>query len=34
VGPRADLDAEVRGRILCLCRGLNPGRPVHSLSLY
>jgi hypothetical protein len=30
VGPRAGLDAEVRGKILCLCRGSNPGRPVRS----
>jgi hypothetical protein len=30
VGPRAGLDAEVRGKILCLCRGSNPGRPVIS----
>jgi hypothetical protein len=27
VGPRAGLDAEVRGKILCLRRGSNPGRP-------
>jgi hypothetical protein len=34
VGPRSGLDAEVRGKILCLCRGSNPGRPVHSETLY
>jgi len=28
VGPRAGLDTEVRGKILCLCRGSNPNRPV------
>jgi hypothetical protein len=28
VGPRAGLDTEVRGKILCPCRGSNPGRPV------
>jgi hypothetical protein len=28
VGPRAGLDTEVRGKILCLCRGSNPDRPV------
>jgi hypothetical protein len=28
VGPRAGLDTEDRGKILCLCRGLNPDRPV------
>jgi hypothetical protein len=33
VGPRAGLDAEARGKILCLCRGSNPGRPVRSQSL-
>jgi hypothetical protein len=27
VGPRAGLDTEVRGTILCLCRGSNPDRP-------
>jgi hypothetical protein len=31
---RAGLDAEVRGKILCLCRGPNPGRPVRSQTLY
>jgi hypothetical protein len=34
VGPRAGLDAEVRGKILRLCRGSNPGRPVRSQTLY
>jgi hypothetical protein len=34
VGPRAGLDAEARRKILCLCWGLNPGRPVHSQTLY
>jgi hypothetical protein len=34
VGPRASLDAEVRGKILCLCRGSNPGRPVRSQTLH
>jgi hypothetical protein len=34
VSPRAGLDAEVRRKILCLCRGLNPGRSVRSQSLY
>jgi hypothetical protein len=24
VGPRAGLDAEARGKVLCLCRGSNP----------
>jgi hypothetical protein len=31
VGPRAGLDVEVRGKILCLCRGSNPSRTVRSL---
>jgi hypothetical protein len=26
VGSRAGLDAEIRGKILCLCRGSKPGR--------
>jgi hypothetical protein len=26
VGLRAGLDTEARGKILCLCRGSNPGR--------
>jgi hypothetical protein len=34
VGPRAGLDAEVRGKTLCHCRGSNPGRPVRSQILY
>jgi hypothetical protein len=34
VGPRAGLDAEARRKILCLCRGSNPGRPVGSQTLY
>jgi hypothetical protein len=34
VGPRAGLDAEATGKFLCLCRGSNPGRPVHSQTLY
>jgi hypothetical protein len=34
LGPRAGLDAEVRGKILCLSRGWNPGHPVHSQTLY
>jgi hypothetical protein len=33
VGPRAGLDAEVRGKILCLRRGSNPGRPVSSQTI-
>jgi hypothetical protein len=28
VGPRAGLDTEARGKILCLCRGLNLHGPV------
>jgi hypothetical protein len=28
VGPRAGLDTEARGKILCLCRESNPDRPV------
>jgi hypothetical protein len=28
VGLRAGLDTEVRGKILCPCRGSNPDRPV------
>jgi hypothetical protein len=28
VGLRAGLDTEVTGKILCLCRGSNPDRPV------
>jgi hypothetical protein len=34
VGPRAGLDTEARGKILCLCRGWNPDRPVRSQTLY
>jgi hypothetical protein len=34
VGPRAGLDAEVRGKTLCFCRGSNPGRPLRSQTLY
>jgi hypothetical protein len=34
VGPRADLDTEARGKILCLCRGSNPGRPVCNQTLF
>jgi hypothetical protein len=34
VGPRAGLDAEARGKILCLCRGSNPGRLVRRQTLY
>jgi hypothetical protein len=30
VGPRAGLDPQARRKILCLCQGLNPGRPVRS----
>jgi hypothetical protein len=33
-GPRASLDAKARGKILCLCRGSNPDRPVCSQTLY
>jgi hypothetical protein len=28
LGPRAGLDTEARGKILCPCRGTNPDRPV------
>jgi hypothetical protein len=28
VGPRAGLDTEARGKILCPCRGSNPDRPI------
>jgi hypothetical protein len=34
VGPRASLDAEARRKILCLCRGSNPGRTFRSQTLY
>jgi hypothetical protein len=30
VGPRAGVDTEARGKILCFCRGSNHGRPVCS----
>jgi hypothetical protein len=33
VGLCAGLDTEARGKILCLCRGLNPGRPICSQAL-
>jgi hypothetical protein len=32
--PRAGLDAKATGKILCLCQGSNPGRPVRSQTLY
>jgi hypothetical protein len=34
VGPTAGLDAEVRGKILCLCRGSNAGLPVYGRTLH
>jgi hypothetical protein len=34
VGFRAGLDSGTRRKILCLCRGSNPVRPVRSQSLY
>jgi hypothetical protein len=34
VGTRAGLDTDTRGKILCLCRGWNPDRPVRSQTLY
>jgi hypothetical protein len=34
VGLRVDLDAEARRKILCPCRGSNPGRPGRSQTLY
>jgi hypothetical protein len=34
VGPRAGLDAETRGKILCPCRGANPDRPARSHTIY
>jgi hypothetical protein len=34
VGLRAGLGTEARGKILCLCRGSNPGRPACSQTLY
>jgi hypothetical protein len=33
VGLRAGLDTEARGKILCVCRGSNSGRPVCSPTL-
>jgi hypothetical protein len=30
VGPGASLDAEAKGKSLCLCRGSNPGRPIRT----
>jgi hypothetical protein len=33
VGPRTGLGAETGRKILCLCRGSNPGRPVRSQTL-
>jgi hypothetical protein len=30
----AGLDTQARGKILCICRGWNPGRPVCSPTLY
>jgi hypothetical protein len=34
MGPRAGLDTEDIGKILCPCRGSNPGRPARSQTLY
>jgi hypothetical protein len=34
VGPRVGLDVGARRKILCLCRGSNPGRPARSQTLY
>jgi hypothetical protein len=34
VSPRAGLDAGARRKILCPCRGSNPGRSVRSQTLY
>jgi hypothetical protein len=34
VGLTAGLDTVARGKIMCLCRGLNPGRPVRNQTLY
>jgi hypothetical protein len=34
VGARAGLGTEDRGKILCLCRGPNPDRPVRSQTPY
>jgi hypothetical protein len=33
-GPQSRVDAEGRGKILCLCRGWNPPHPVRGQSLY
>jgi hypothetical protein len=33
VGPRAGLDTEARGKILCPCRGSNPDRPVIQVQV-
>jgi hypothetical protein len=32
--PQSWSDTEARGKILCLCRGLNPGRPLCCQTLY
>jgi hypothetical protein len=32
--PRAGLDTQARGKILCLCRGSNLDRPSHSQTLH
>jgi hypothetical protein len=34
VGPRAGLDTEARGKILCPRRESNPDRPARSQTLY
>jgi hypothetical protein len=34
VGLRAGLDTEAKGKILCICRGSNPGRLACSQTLY
>jgi hypothetical protein len=34
VGLRTGLDTEARGKVRCLCRRSNPGRPVCSQTLY
>jgi hypothetical protein len=33
-GPQTGLDTEARGKILCLCRGSNNGRPVVHSTLF